>query len=104
MDASPSIQMEYMLHALSRLRSMEMTSTKVVGCAFILPMQGYKSHLAPPGTLTIHPRQQLHGVTRLISGKRYSLFVVDRANGLGDKGVFRVDKSIFDVLKPLENE
>jgi len=46
----------------------------------------------------------LHGVTRLISGKRYSLFVVDRANGLGDKGVFRVDKSIFDVLKPLENE
>ena len=33
----------------------------------------------------------LHGVTRLHSGVRYSLFVVDKDNGLGEKDVFGLD-------------
>ena len=67
---------------------------------FYAPDAGLHIPPRPSGTVTIHPRHQLHGVTRLISGKRYSLFVVDRQNGLGDKGVFKVDKNIFDLLKP----
>ena len=67
---------------------------------FYSPDVGLQIPPRPSGTVTMHPRQQLHGVTRLVSGKRYSLFIVDRENGLGDKGVFSVDKNIFDALKP----
>ena len=38
----------------------------------------------PAGTITVHDRDVLHGVTKLHAGVRYSLFVVDRFNGLGD--------------------
>ena len=67
---------------------------------FYSPDVGLQIPARPSGTVTVHNREQMHGVTRLISGKRYYLFVVDCANSVGDKGVFRVDMSIFDVLKP----
>lgn len=47
----------------------------------------------PAGTLTKHARAVLHGVTRLHGGVRYSLFVVDSQNGLGDNDVFTVDEA-----------
>eukprot|EP01040_Poterioochromonas_malhamensis_P013295 gene13295-14604_t len=36
------------------------------------------------GDITKHGQKSLHAVTRLTSGTRYSLFVVDELNGLGD--------------------
>jgi len=36
----------------------------------------------PAGTLTVHTKE-MHAVSRCLSGVRYSLFVVDRSNGLG---------------------
>eukprot|EP00505_MAST-04D_sp_SCG-Rhode-Island_P001904 Stramenopile-MAST_4_protein_1904 len=54
-------------------------------------IQGGSIHLTvperPAGTLTGHHRDILHGVTRLHSGVRYSLFVVDQSNGLGERDV-----------------
>ena len=41
----------------------------------------------PAGTVTHHRPKIVHGVTRMVSGTRYSLFVLDDANGLGDKDV-----------------
>lgn len=35
------------------------------------------------GDITKHDRNALHAVTKLTTGTRYSLFVVDKANGLG---------------------
>jgi large subunit ribosomal protein L40e len=67
---------------------------------FYSPDAGLHIPSRPAGTLTIHPREQLHGVTRLIGGRRYALFVVDAGNSLGDTGVFTVNRAIFDVLKP----
>ena len=67
---------------------------------FYSPDVGLHIPTRPSGTVTIHKREQLHGVTRLISGRRYALFVVDGNNGLGEKGVFHLDKSTFDALKP----
>lgn len=37
----------------------------------------------PAGTVTIHDRDVYHGVSPITKGVRYSLFVVDRDNGLG---------------------
>jgi len=45
----------------------------------------------PAGTLTGHARDVLHGVTRLHRGIRYSLFVVDVYNGLGQADVHCLD-------------
>lgn len=45
----------------------------------------------PAGTITKHPAQVLHGVTRLHRGVRYSLFVVDKNNGLGEQDVHNFD-------------
>ena len=39
------------------------------------------------GSLVQHPTKVLHGVTSVTEGTRKSLFVVDKANGLGEKGV-----------------
>ena len=36
----------------------------------------------PAGTLTVHFKE-MHAVSRCLNGVRYSLFVVDRSNGLG---------------------
>lgn len=43
-----------------------------------------------PGSLVQHPRNVLHGVTSVTKGTRKSLFVVDKANGLGEKGVIEL--------------
>ena len=52
----------------------------------------------PAGTLTVHHRAVFHGVTRLYEGVRYSLFLVDRANGLGDKDVHVVGLELAKEL------
>jgi hypothetical protein len=39
------------------------------------------------GSLVQHPPNVLHGVTSVVHGTRKSLFIVDIANGLGEKGV-----------------
>ena len=46
----------------------------------------------PAGTLTEHRPDVLHGVTRLHRGVRYSLFVVDLMNGLGERDVHNLDE------------
>ncbi len=51
----------------------------------------------PLGSTCGHPAKTLHGVTRLVSGSRYSLFVVDASNGLGEDEVFNVDTT--DVIR-----
>ena len=51
------------------------------------------------GDLTKHSRHVLHAVTQLKAGTRYSLFVVDESNGLGDKGLVQPDLSLTrDIL------
>jgi hypothetical protein len=45
----------------------------------------------PAGTVTVHDRNILHGVTKLHQGTRYNLFVVDYANGLGEENVHTYD-------------
>ena len=39
------------------------------------------------GDITVHGNLCLHGVTKLEKGIRYSLFIVNRQNGLGDETV-----------------
>jgi len=59
----------------------------------------------PAGTLTAHPREVVHGVTRLHRGVRYSLFVVDRENGLGEKDVHSLGKGrIAGIVKAMQSE
>mmetsp|Transcript_50281 Transcript_50281/g.60476 ORF Transcript_50281/g.60476 Transcript_50281/m.60476 type:complete len:433 (-) Transcript_50281:1326-2624(-) len=71
---------------------------------FYSPDVGLQIPPRPPGTVTVHHREQMHGSTRLVSGKRYSLFVVNSCNNLGEKGVFVVDKGIFDILQPKKKQ
>ena len=53
------------------------------------------------GSLTSHARNVLHGVTKLHSGIRYSLFVVDSDNGLGEKDVHALKNAdINAILNP----
>ena len=47
----------------------------------------------PTGSVCIHPRNVLHGVESLHWGTRYSLFVVDHSNGLGEDGVITIKSS-----------
>lgn len=55
------------------------------------------------GFTTIHKQNILHAVTRLTAGTRYSLFVVDDANGLGDTDVFNVTAAeASDLLKQID--
>ena len=43
----------------------------------------------------------VHGVSRLCDGVRYSLFVVDRDNGLGGSDVHNVDAAEMERILPL---
>ena len=52
---------------------------------FYSPEAGMQIPSRPAGTLTVHSGAALHGVTRLASGTRYSLFVVEAANSLGEQ-------------------
>jgi hypothetical protein len=45
----------------------------------------------PAGTVTHHAPTILHAVTRLESGERCSFFVLDKANGLGEKDVLDLE-------------
>jgi hypothetical protein len=58
----------------------------------------------PAGSMVQHPPEVLHGVSSLTSGTRQSLFVVDKANGLGEDGVITVTsehvQSFVDSLRP----
>ena len=65
---------------------------------FYSPDAGLQMHKRPAGTLTKHPPRAMHGVTRLVSGKRYSLFVVDESNGDGEKDFIKVDKDIVKAI------
>ena len=57
------------------------------------------------GDFTKHSCDVLHAVTRLISGTRYSLFVVDRANGLGETGIIEADLELVkSILAVMEHE
>ena len=57
-------------------------------------------HKRPAGTFTKHPPKAMHGVTRLVSGKRYSLFVVDARNGDGERDFLAVDHGIMKAIMP----
>jgi hypothetical protein len=57
------------------------------------------------GDITIHSTRALHGVTKLTSGTRYSLFVVDRANGLGDRCVIEATPALVTkVLAKIKHD
>jgi len=54
----------------------------------------------PAGTVTVH-RKEMHAVTRLVSGVRYVLFVVDESNGLGfnnTENIVRLTESKVDQI------
>ena len=54
---------------------------------YFTPQNGLHVLRRAAGDLTKHGADVLHAVTRLTSGTRYSLFVVDTKNGLGDSNV-----------------
>ena len=57
------------------------------------------------GTVTVHDRDILHAVTKLHSGVRYALFVVDHANGLGEKDVYSFKaEDIRNLMTPVKQE
>ena len=50
-------------------------------------------------TMTKHSPYIIHGVTRIHSGVRYSLFIVGQSNGLGDEKVVHVDETFLEWLR-----
>ena len=61
----------------------------------------------PAGTLTVHTKE-MHGVSKLLSGVRYVLFVVDVNNGLGAGGetaniVKLSPEQLDNMLSPLSS-
>lgn len=71
-------------------------------CCFT-PQHGVQVLRRSAGDLTSHGRDVLHAVTRLTSGTRYGLFVVDEINGLGEKLVveptLKRTKKILSLLR-----
>ena len=57
----------------------------------------------PAGTLTSHPAGVLHAVTKLHSGIRYGLFVVDHRNGLGEKDVHHLETDKVTAIIEVAN-
>jgi hypothetical protein len=53
-----------------------------------------------PGSLVQHPPKVLHGVTSVLRGKRKSLFIVDKSNGLGEGGVIFLDQDHIRAFDP----
>lgn len=56
------------------------------------------------GTCTIHDRDVLHAVTRVTAGVRYSLFVVDKANTLGENVLRLYKEGVERISKAGEDE
>ena len=57
----------------------------------------------PAGTVTVHSKE-MHGVSKLLSGVRYVLFVVDESNGLGGETANIVELTsgqLAHMLSPL---
>ncbi len=52
----------------------------------------------PAGSICVHNKKILHGVTAMIEGTRKSLFVVDNANGLGEGNVIRANMADVDAF------
>ena len=67
---------------------------------FFSPVRGVEIPQRMAGDITTHARGVLHAVTQLTEGSRYSLFVVDEANGLGETGV--IESSTELVVAYLE--
>ena len=57
----------------------------------------------PAGTLTSHSAVVLHAVTKLHSGIRYGLFVVDTRNGLGEKDVHHLKTDKVTAIVAVAN-
>ena len=57
----------------------------------------------PAGTLTSHSAVVLHAVTKLHSGIRYGLFVVDTENGLGEKDVHHLETDKVTAIIAVAN-
>lgn len=52
----------------------------------------------PAGTLTVHFKE-MHAVSRCLNGVRYSLFVVDRSNGLGyEENIITLTKEKLELV------
>ena len=53
----------------------------------------------PAGTLSVHVRE-MHAVSRLLSGVRYVLFVVDESNGLGGatENIVTLKRGVLDMM------
>lgn len=56
------------------------------------------------GFVSIHKRDILHAVTRLISGVRYSLFIVDESNTLGDVVVRMNDEAVKKIVAKVNSD
>ena len=67
---------------------------------FFTPEKGVEVLSRQAGDVSMHGPCALHGVTRLISGTRYSLFVVDSKNGLGDDCVIEPDVGMMEKVLP----
>lgn len=61
---------------------------------YFTPSVGVRVLRRAAGDITKHNTKALHAVTRLTRGSRYSLFVVDRLNGLGDQLVIEPDLNL----------
>lgn len=64
---------------------------------FYSPQRGVNIPQRCAGDITKHDRTVLHAVTKLTAGSRYSLFVVDSANGLGDAGVVESSMEVVEA-------
>jgi hypothetical protein len=56
------------------------------------------------GDITKHGTASLHAVTRVSAGTRYSLFVVDASNGLGDNLVIEPTIELVEMVLSLIQE
>jgi hypothetical protein len=68
---------------------------------YFTPQRGVEVPSRQVGDITRHCRRCLHGVTRLTAGTRYSLFVVDSLNGLGDNCVVEPDVELVQMVLSL---
>ena len=72
---------------------------------YFTPQNGVEVLQRQAGDITQHDRYVLHAVTRLVSGTRYSLFVVDRGNGLGENSVIEADlQLVTNILALIQHE
>jgi hypothetical protein len=77
----------------------EIQTTHVGGrLCFFTPQRGVQMLRRQARDITSHSRSALHAVTRLTAGTRYSLFVVDRSNALGDNYVIEATPELVEHI------